>query len=583
MSQQEQEINRVFAYYFKQEPLLAKYATCGLEALKNGDVCVEIDTEDKPLLLTSGQVSSHEEDLTKPFVLSGDKFYFQRYLSYENKIVEAIERLNKVAESDFENRKATLLSKKAILIDLFKGFKQDADLPANENIDWQLVAVLVSFLTNFSIVTGGPGTGKTTTVSKLLGLLFSDNPNLKVALAAQTGKAAARLKESLDNSKSQLNLDDSILQKFDEITPSTLHRLLGYKHNSVDFKHNQTNPLPYDVVILDESSMIDLPMMAKVFEAIGSETKLLLLGDKNQLASVDVGSVFGDLCDSVGVEANSFSSDYHAFIYDFLEDDKFSAFVSESKGLTNNITELKRSYRFSSVEGLGVFANKVLQGESILLSDYSTVPKSQGVCSLGNLALVQVKKSILGWKDYISEEDVSEALKKFTLFRILATTKEGNTGVVALNALAEKILTDENLITISGLFYEHQPIMITKNDYSLGLYNGDIGLVRKNEVGELQVYFEDSEKGMKVVNPSFLKQYETCFAMTIHKSQGSEFKDVLLVLPERKEAVSLNRQLIYTGITRAKEKVFLVGSQEVFDVALETQLVRNSNLKNRFL
>jgi exodeoxyribonuclease V alpha subunit len=568
----------LFSYYFSKQPVLAKYAQFGLDELAKGNTVVFVDDADLEIVKNEIKADFNAQQI---FCLNGNKITFQRYYAYESELVAQIK--NKVSASGIQlnSRKELITAHSAFFEQLFADFKVDDKLTENENINWQKIAVLVAFLNDFSIITGGPGTGKTTTVFKLLLLLFKINPNIKVALSAQTGKAAARIKESLDNSRKNYVLDHQQEACFQRVEPKTLHRLLGYVKNSVDFRHNQQNPLPYDVIIVDESSMIDLPMMAKLMSAVKEGSKLILLGDPNQLPSVELGSVFGDLCEVFGADGNVFDGDFTAYLNSFLHEYQLKNTIEKNTySLQNIFVKLQRSYRFSSVEGLGLFAQKVLNNESIDLTNYTDNSINQGLIFYNDWNIEIDKKIIEGFEEYLKESDPLKALKEFNKLRVLTSTHEGSTGVSQLNLKIESILEKAKLINPKMEHYLNRPVMVLKNDYNLGLFNGDVGITKVDENGNLKIYFEDAQEGLKCFEPSFLTQIETVYAMTIHKSQGSEFKDALLVLPTNIDSELLNRQIIYTAITRVKEKIYILGEQAVFDKAKENVNLRNSNLKD---
>ena len=477
------------------------------------------------------------------------------------------------------------------------------------------------------VLTGGPGTGKTTTVSKLLTLLFSQNSDLRVSLIAQTGKASTRLKESLDNSRKYLNLSPQLMSCFDRIKPSTIHRFLGYIKGSIDFRRNQENPIESDIVILDESSMVDLPMMAKLLNAIPEGTRVYLLGDLNQLSSVEVGSVFGDLCLSLGDSVNCFSKDQEQIIKEF-----YPEFMRHSEGgtteesktkspsqkpniqlsmfgdeesieqyldkneisqsylplddnvLIDHVVKLERSYRFSSIKGLGKFAFGLLSNSEIdesFLSEYKKEIKGEEGVRIVSTPGTEIEKQFVSqYAEFITEPDILTALDLMNKVKVLCAVKEGTRGVFEMNRSIESLLESQGLIKPHTVNYHNQPILILKNDYTVGLYNGDVGLVRENEVGRLMVYFK-AENELVSYDISSLPAHQTAFAMTIHKSQGSEFEDVVLVLPEKEHKV-LSKQLVYTGVTRAKKRVLILASDEVFISSVQKVEQRLSNLKERF-
>lgn len=569
-----------FASYFSDDKLIKNYAPKAFDGLQEGHIAIPFPELDENELSKSKYLGS-ESDLAKPFISFNNKLYLQRYFIYETKIVNKINELRGYERSLFEERKIQLKALSVVINELFSDFTPEG--PTEELINWQCVSALNSALHQFSIITGGPGTGKTTTVAKLLSILYALNPDLKVTLTAQTGKATARLKESLSNSKERINISDDIKNKFDEITPLTIHRLLGFVPKSVDFKHNAAKPLNYDVVIIDESSMIDVPLMAKLFTAIKKETRIILLGDRNQLASVEAGSIFGDLCKSVGDEINVFDRSAIDFFNSLIPKGKISdKYLSDTIRISDSICELKKSYRFSGHTGIGKFARQILEGEAFDVKEYSQLTSEEGVFIRKTIQNQDFDNYLQKFETYIQESDISVALKKLNEIKVLCATRSGSYGVAESNLRIEQFLSDQELINTKEEFYENRPILITKNDYNLNLYNGDIGICRKNESGDMRVFFEDSEKGIREVVPTFLNSYETVFAMTIHKSQGSEFSHVLMILPpEGKSEALLTKELVYTGITRAKKSVLLITEENVLNKSIALPVSRVSGIIER--
>jgi len=576
----------IFKEYFvdKSVPSLQDVVQNALVRLKEGHIATELSQQELEVLQQSKYVCSGSGVLDKPFVVYNGKFYLQRYFLYETQIVQKIELLRQQAAASFEERLAELVGLRSFVDKLFSDFESEGS--AEERINWQMVAALNSSLEQFSIITGGPGTGKTTTVAKLLAVLYKQNSRLTVCLAAQTGKAAARLKESLNNSKSKLECDDFIKIFFDKIKPLTIHRLLGFVPGSVDFRHNRGNSLPYDVIIVDESSMVDVPLMAKLFEAVSVHSKIILLGDKNQLASVEAGSIFGDLCKSAGDGINNFPEDKVRFFNSLISKGKVpDSYVFKDLKITSLICELKKSYRFKSDSDIGNIARKILNGKDVDYSEYAGEIEPKGVFLREKPIDADIHAYLLKYKEYTQEDDIKKALVKFNEVKVLCASRSGSFGVEEMNIQVEKYLIEKKIIKRKdGEFYENRPILITKNDYSLGLFNGDVGICRTNQNGDMKVYFDDSasETGLKEIEPSFMQSFETVFAMTIHKSQGSEFTHVLLYLPQQGKAEALlTRELLYTGVTRGKDSVLIVSEKEVLQQAIATPVQRVSGVIDR--
>jgi exodeoxyribonuclease V alpha subunit len=321
--------------------------------------------------------------------------------------------------------------------------------------------------------------------------------------------------------------------------------------------------------------------MAKLMAAIDKDTKIILMGDQNQLPSVELGAVLADICTLFKGDVNRFSAEFIALSKTFLSDDYLDACVEITPTLIQDAcVQLQRSYRFSSYKGLGLFASQLLNNETIDLRELSQVVEGEGVQSVATWGDKQIEQTLKGFEAYLKEKDPQKALTYFNHVRVLSSTYEGSLGVNQLNLKVEQYLSDHFGLNTKDRNYINRPVMVTQNDYNLGLYNGDIGIIKLDEQGEKKVFFEDGKNGLKSFDPAFLSKVETVFAMTIHKSQGSEFKEVILVLPNNTTSEILCKELIYTAITRAKEKVVLVGTQEVFDKARTRTQNRMSNLNH---
>ncbi|MFC5282041.1 exodeoxyribonuclease V subunit alpha [Pedobacter alpinus] len=584
------DVHQQFASFFKSENL-KPFAYLVSKKLSEGHICLILDAIDfeneeippyyKPLkvaikyLADDGFVSSSIE-IKKPFILYQNRLYLQRYFHYETQILERIKAFTHSEKTEEEQRILSLTKQKEFISTLFES--------RSGIVNWQLAAAVNSYINNFSIITGGPGTGKTTTVAKILAILFTQNPNLKVGLAAPTGKAAARMAESLKNIS--FELDENIKSKFQEIQPSTLHRLLGYIPDSPYFKHNQQNPLLFDILIVDESSMIDVALFAKLLNAVGQNTKLILLGDKDQLASVEAGSLFGDLCMAQS-QLNVFSSKRLSLINSFINEESSKIPSNELKEsehpLFQHIVELQHSHRFNSEEGIGKFSTAIINNNINEIQLFIDQQVDHRILIDTEYNEVIFKNSVSNYQHYILEPDVKLALKKLNQIRVLCAIREGEQGLYNSNRRVEQFLSEKGLIKLDKEFYENRPIMMTSNNYDLGLFNGDIGLIRYDENGVLKAYFENTEGEIKPFLPGLLSKVETVFAMTIHKSQGSEFDEVLILLPQTEGINILTRELLYTGITRAKNKVILQGSNAAILEAANAQVQRASGISNRFL
>jgi exodeoxyribonuclease V alpha subunit len=548
-------------------------------------------------LSQSRLVSSGEGDT--PLVLAGSRLYLRRYWRYEQ-ITQAciMQRLQPARDSlpvSLAERLQTLFP------------------ASSESPDWQKIACVLALRARFAIITGGPGTGKTTTLTKLLALLIelaqqeSDKPkNLNILLAAPTGKAAARVSESIAKALDNLAIDDSIKQAIPR-KASTLHRLLGSRHDSRRFLHNHHNPIVADIVIVDEASMIDLEMMASLLEALPANAQLILLGDKDQLASVEAGSVMGDLCR--GAEHAAYDAETLAWIAAYAGEQLKPA-TAPGSTINQQTVMLRHSHRFDAHSGIGQLAKAVNQGDALqaqaILTDTAHYPDLLPEPRAEYIALRQhptadaanslLRKLVInsgdaarrGYGYYLAQinngrpdsaerydEWAMQVLTAFDAFQVLSALRKGPWGVEGLNQRIEEWLFAK---AKQALWYEGRPVMITRNDYNLGLMNGDIGIALRDNSGKLKVAFPSADAGIEPsanlkirwISPMRLPDVETAFAITVHKSQGSEFAHVALVLPENISPV-LTRELIYTGITRAKEHFSLLESSDgVFAKAIMT-------------
>lgn len=495
--------------------------------------------------------------------------------------------------------------------------------------DWQQVSCLLAARSRFAIITGGPGTGKTTTVVRLLALLQGlqqarQQAPLNIRLAAPTGKAAARLGESITANARQLPLDPHSEASWLASIPgevSTLHRLLGSRPDTNRFRHHAGNPLLADLVVVDEASMVDVEMLANLTLALGPETRLILLGDKDQLASVEAGSVLGDLCQEA--ERGHYQPETRDWLLQMGAGDIGDSVTLDDNGtaLHQSTAMLRHSYRFAAHPGIGELAQLVNSGAASprqlqqVFQRYQRRP-DRTVDAQHNLELLQLprnpqggyQRSALrrllreGYRGYMQQvfeqapapgasldalnSWARSVFEQHQRFQLLTATRSGEWGVEGLNALTLAALREDpallgQLPERDQLWYAGRPVLVTRNDYSLKLMNGDIGICLPWPTGEgpqLRVAFSDGNNGMRWLLPSRLQSVETVFAMTVHKSQGSEFHHTTLVLPDYSTAV-LTKELLYTGITRAREAFTLVYSDEhVLQQLLRQRVVRSSGL-----
>lgn len=590
------DVHQQFAEYFGI-PALKPYAYLLSKKLSEGHICLDLEilpaAEDLPAFYNYSSIGSQlletiplvgkDGDDRHPFVLYQNRLYLQRYFRYETGFLERIRQFLAAEKEQLPHRLALLQQHRTFISQLFT--KPGNHTNTQEDLaDWPLAAVITGILHNFTIITGGPGTGKTTTVAKILAILYATNPELKVALAAPTGKAAARMAESLR--QTTLPLEATVLEKFQALHPSTIHRLLKPIAGTPAFRHNREQPLSYDVVIIDECSMIDVALFAKLLDAIAPGTRLLLLGDKDQLASVEAGSLFGDLCLAQPV-LNLFSAERLSLINGFIDDPQYHIPASHisndhSHPLFEHLIELRRSHRFTGHTGIGSFSKAVIKNDVEGLQQFLPPATDEQVIIDPLYSHELFEKFVAGYAAFIAEKDISTALKKMNALRVLCAVREGEQGLYAINSRIEKYLDSKKLIQYTVPFYENRPIILTRNYYEHGLFNGDTGIIRANDQGVLMAWFEDSTGTLRSIMPGYLSEAETVFAMTIHKSQGSEFEEVLVVLPSLADAPLLTRELLYTAVTRAKKRVYIQGTAATVLAAAQRVVERASGIATRF-
>ena len=508
----------------------------------------------------------------RPLILDGSRLYLYRYWNYEKKLVDSLKE-RAAHDPDGIDRKRLQEGLTRLFPSGFPGAT-----------DWQKVAVFASVMKNFCVISGGPGTGKTFTVAKILALLLELSAGtLRIALAAPTGKAAARLQESIKHSRNDLNCPESIKAAI-PTEASTIHRLLKSIPDSPYFRYDAKNPLPTDVVVVDEASMVDLALLSKLVQAISVSARLILLGDKDQLASVEAGAVLGDICDT-GNE-HGFSPHFSE-LYQKATGEKIENYADKqgSTCLQDSIIQLKKSYRFGPSSGIGEASRAVNEGDSAkafnLLKSSSYDDALWRELPRPEMLPSALKERIIaGFAPHLRERDHARVFDLFNRMRMLCAVREGPYGVHALNLLVEKILKDEGLIRQRSRWYPGRPVLINRNDYTLKLFNGDVGITLPDpEAGDaLRVFFPGPEGNLRKFLPLRLPEHETVFAMTVHKSQGSEFEKVLFFMPDRDVPV-LTRELVYTAITRAKAGVEIWGREEIFKTAVSRRIIRASGLR----
>lgn len=536
----------------------------------------------------------------QPIVFENDCIYMRRYYQFEQTLVQDI--------------KARLTHRLAISPENISSVLQQLFPPlANsqtKDIDWQKLAVANAMNKSFTVIAGGPGTGKTYTVTKLLAALVmlnnsansevnasesNNNQTLEIALVAPTGKAAQRLSESIINAIAGFKdlIDENVLAAI-PTAAKTIHRLLGVIPNSPNFRHDQNNLLSCDVLLIDEVSMVDLPMMTRIFRALKSNSKIILLGDADQLPSVAVGSVLADIAPRPHSGYSPDNADYLAQVCQ-LDRQQLNQAFEQTGTYCDHLSFLVTSRRFDGEGGIGRLASHVIKGEKTqswqLLQNATENKENQLTLVDGNLH-TWLSALIKEYYQGISQcSSIDEAFALLARFRILCVTRQGEFGVDAINQWVK-----EQLAVSAGKpwgqsqrNYHGMPIMISENDYRLGLFNGDIGLIWRTDnkarnSEHLMAFFglpktEEGETPYKTLLPSRLPKYDSVYAMTIHKTQGSEFEHVAMLLPKQSNNLLLSRELLYTGITRAKTQLTVASNKQTWQQGVISQVNRYSGLK----
>ena len=494
------------------------------------------------VLRASPLVSQPRLDSTvaTPLVLDGrDRLFLTRYWEYQERLAgQLLSRADREVGGIDEER-------------------LEADLQRTFDDARQLQAARAAATRHLAVISGGPGTGKTTTVVRILALLqqqaMADGGEpLKVRLVAPTGKAATRLAEAIRRVREgdlANHLDDAVLDAID-VDAATIHRALRWRPRSpTRFAHGVDNPLAADVVVVDEASMVDLALMTKLVEAVRSDARLILLGDRDQLASVEAGATLGDIC------AAGFA------------------------------VQLTHSYRFGAGSGIGQVAHSINAGDDERALELLRDPRHTDLEWLevpDERSLLRAISPLIesGYGPVATRSGPLDGLGLLGHFRVLTALRSGPFGADGLNALAERILPHARSDRLAPTWYPGQPVMVLSNDYASGLFNGDVGLLDRGDRGRLGAFFPMTDGSIREIPPARLPQHQTVYAMTVHKSQGSEFDEVLVVLPPRPSPVA-TRELLYTAVTRARRKVTLVGPAATIRHAIRTPVHRTSGLRDR--
>ena len=544
------------------------------------------------------------ENVSLPLLVTKNGIYLERNYVQEGVIVSLFKSVRELPLTDAENH---YVSER--LRHYFQAEKSA--------VNWQQFAAANAILNNISVISGGPGTGKTTTVFKILQTLIDlhryreseQHRPFTILLAAPTGKAAARLSESILGQVQQLQervqdapieIEEAVRAQL-ALIPSvgqTLHRLLVIHPFTRKPRYNHFNPLNFDVLVVDEASMIDQQMLVQLIGALPAHGRVIFLGDKDQLASVEAGAIMHELCVSENYSQAHFSRLTALLGFDAADHEKLAQeLVNSELPAFNYLSFLKKSYRFRQDSALGKLATIVNNAdEKKVVEQFTSImalmggeealsPENQSLkytaLPIEEMALKQLlSQAFKPYVTFIKEgqgiEFAEAAFKVFSKLGVLSARRTGENGAVALNELIRKTLFPYES---HREFFHGLPIMITHNSVENNLFNGDIGLILRNETGQLRAYFEGVDSA-RVFSIHALPKFETAFAMTIHKSQGSEFQKILLFLGDE-PSVFLTKELFYTGITRAKESVQIFANDAVIQAALSGRVDRFSFIHAR--
>ncbi len=512
----------------------------------NGNICTHIDSfKDSELANLLGISELKKDTLTDlisksvvignpgdyvPLILEENRVYLQKFWNYEQELIEWLK----------EKIIATQNISVAKLLKRYKGL-----INSDNKIDFQKIAVTLSVLNDFLIISGGPGTGKTYTIQQIVKFLLTGNSDLSIGMAAPTGKAAERLNVKIS--------EERVIQGI------TIHRLLGARKNG-EFTFGKDKKLPYDVIIIDEVSMLDLRLWIGLIRAIKGNTKLILLGDKDQLSSVEAGSVLGDICSEAN---NSYSQSIKQLLNNLGHDVKggFSNNI-----INDNIVLFEKSYRTKEFSGINEFAKAINEQDELLLN--------QVVDKFNSISVSEPSSELIS---QIIEEYAVDLIQDQLNTQIICSNNHGVFGTKKWNNLIDQNIKKKKGIPNDVEWYDGKKIIITQNDYSNNLSNGEIGTCFILE-GEIKVYFSNERS----FYPDQLKYFDMAYAITVHKSQGSEFDHVILCLSDRVNP-ALSKELLYTGVTRARFSTHVIGYRKVFKYTLQNAGKRKSGLSDKIL
>lgn len=562
----------------ESEEVLWAAAAC-LHAQRNGHICLDFEAirnehlfNDKrsDFIFTESLTNNWVEKLKnselvssgnelKPLVLEDHRLYLHKFWKYEEELAGWLKNKSQNSKKISELVKQSIHSIKPANEDLFE-------------INWQHVAMYLSFLKDLLIISGGPGTGKTYTVLSILASQVLVKDDLRIALAAPTGKAARRLSESIEQGKAHLSGEAN--KKLDRIQDATtVHKLLGSDYTGTRFKYNEQQKLPYDLVVVDEASMLDITMWIRLIRALGKHTKLIVLGDKDQLASVEAGSILGDICRG----ENSFSA-------------KITESISRASGiqvpLANNkpaindcILFLNKSYRFGDDSGIHKFAEAVNEFDDDRAIDILKNPSYKDITwKIPDESVVNEvisKYAVSHYQDY-TQNGKKDILTASSKKKILCSVRNGPLGINRINEDAERQIRLKSEGIKNREWYAGRIIISTKNNSTLKIRNGEIGVCYGEEASK--IIFEGEE--IREISTTRLSAYEPAYAITIHKSQGSEFDEVAILLSGSVKTI-VSKEILYTSVTRARKNTLIIGYEDTIRAAIKHSVIRNSGLQQK--
>jgi exodeoxyribonuclease V alpha subunit len=534
-------------------------------------------TQWRDKLLAAGVVGDAAAPGAMPLVLDADgRLYLHRYFDLEQRLAR---RLLRAARADAPPLGDTtaLAGRLAALF---------AHTPPGDGADWQRLAAALALRGRLAVISGGPGTGKTTAVVNLLACLLTLDPDCRIALAAPTGKAAARLTEAMRQRAGHLG---EALRSRLPTTSYTVHRLLGVGPGGRGFLHHAGKRLAIDVLVVDEASMLDLALATRLLEAVPDGGRIVLLGDKDQLSAVESGAVFSEL----GVDPTLSP----ACVQQLAALTGTPAALIEPppprapSALHDSVVWLTRNFRFAGDSGISRLATLINQGDARQAIDLlrhggaglQHIDDARGLPDAATLQTIADGHAAFIDSVHRDPGDVAAVSEAFARFRVLCAVRDGPRGVVAIN----EAMTRRNRAALglrdgdgASPWFVGRPVLVLHNDPLVHLFNGDIGITLPDAAGELKVLFPTPDGGFRALAPVRLPAHETAYAMTVHKSQGSEFDAVLVLLPAEPHRV-LTRELLYTAVTRARRHVSVCASVPVLSATIAAATRRHSGLLAR--